>query len=91
MKYFSFEFSTIFYIALIAYAAIILENYICPDTFAIGIGYLMLFTPFREENLNHWKKHVHFDTAVIYPPKPVPEILYKGKYSMITLRSMFFF
>lgn len=69
-----FQFSTILFVGLIAYTVHILETIYCPGSIPLAFAYLLLFTPFREYNLELWKRYVKFDTGIIYPATPVPEI-----------------
>lgn len=70
------QFSTVFFVVLVAFSALILESYFAPKN--LTLGYLLLFSSDREAQLNYWKKNVKFDTDIIHPPIPVPEILAKG-------------
>lgn len=70
------QFSTVFFVALVAFSAFILESWLSPES--LTLGYLLLFTSDREAQLNYWKQNVKFDTNILYPPTPVPEIRAEG-------------
>ena len=40
--------------------------------------YMLLLTKYREENVRAWEKYAQVNTAVIYPPRPIPEISASG-------------
>jgi hypothetical protein len=69
-----FQFSVVVFIACLAYFIRILEQTYAPNSFGLAFAYLTLFTPYRSLTLDLWQKYVHFNTDIVYPPTPVPEI-----------------
>lgn len=72
-----FNFSSFIFIAFLAYSFQILETIYCPGSIPLAFGYLLLFTPFRDYNLEIWKRYVKYDKEIVYPARPIPEILAK--------------
>jgi hypothetical protein len=69
-----FQFSTIFFVVLLAYFVHIYEKAYAPNTIGLAFAYLSMFGNSRELTLSLWEKYAVFDTAVVHPATSVPEI-----------------
>lgn len=48
------------------------------DSFYRLYPWLLLYTPFREEQLRAWQKFAPIDHSIVYPIRHIPEIYAKG-------------
>jgi hypothetical protein len=48
--------------------------------------WILLWTPDREGTLAAWKKYAPINHAIVYPPRPIPEINSEGLVFIFTLR-----